>query len=177
MKTLATKGWKAGISRALIPGDYVQVGSRMYRNLNPVNPDVNGKATLKIWPSLREVPTDGAAVILNSPRGLFRRANNEQTWSATVGQMTSLSFQIMEWRGGQSTVPSSNIINAPNVGIVLTDTATSAPFLLSIASGQIAVTAAGSTPIVGAPQEYSVQDLTTGTTHTITITNGQAVVS
>ena len=98
MTTLATKGWTPNKFRLLLPGDLVQVGYRLHTNLDAVNSDANGKAVLNLWPSLREIPIDASALILNKPMGLFRRANNKQAWSSTLGRLTSLSFQIVEWR-------------------------------------------------------------------------------
>jgi hypothetical protein len=98
MTMLATKGWTQNRARLLLPGDYLQIGYRMHVNINVVTADANGKATLSVWPSLRELPTDSAAIGLKHVKGLFRRANNVATWSTTVGQWTSLSFQVMEYR-------------------------------------------------------------------------------
>jgi hypothetical protein len=86
----------------------------VHRAIGRVNSDANGKAVLVVWPSLREMPPDGLALRFGNPMingvasaglsaaagpvGLFRRASNVETWSATVGRLTSLSFQVMEYR-------------------------------------------------------------------------------
>lgn len=85
---LNVSGWSSG---ALLPGDMLQIDYRLYRVLENANP-------IPIWPSLREVPTNGGAVITTNAVGLFRRANNKLTWSAEVGNLTTLSFQIKEYR-------------------------------------------------------------------------------
>jgi hypothetical protein len=95
---LNTKGWAASAFRLLLPGDYVQVGYRLHRNLDVVNSDASGKATLSLWPSLREGPVDSTAVILNNPQGLFRRADNKRTWSADITRLSRLSFPFAEYR-------------------------------------------------------------------------------
>lgn len=92
------KGFRANTARVITPGDYFQVGYRLYRNLFPVNADGTGKAVATIWPSLREQPGDGAAVSFNDPRGLFRLATNERMWSADFKRLTAMSFQVVEYR-------------------------------------------------------------------------------
>src|SRR6266851_4954675 len=57
--SLNTKGWTPGAAGVLLPGDWLQIGYRAYRNLTPANADGTGHATLSIWPSLRESPADG----------------------------------------------------------------------------------------------------------------------
>jgi hypothetical protein len=96
--TLATRGWLPNQFRLLMPGDCLQVGYRLHRVLDVVNSDENGMAQISIWPSLREVPTDGEAIILNNPKGLFRLATNKRTWSSDYTRLTNLSFQILEFR-------------------------------------------------------------------------------
>jgi hypothetical protein len=97
-QVLYTKGWPPSSFGQLLPGDYLQLGNRLHRVLSRVNPDDNGKAQLSIWPSLREVPTDGQSVILNNPQGLFRLAVNKRTWSVDVSYLTRASYQIVEFR-------------------------------------------------------------------------------
>lgn len=96
--TLYTHGWTPSKFRVLLPGDYVQIGYRFHRNLDVVNTDSSGNAVLSLFPSLREVPTDGEVLILNNPRGLFRLAQNKRTWSSDVTRLTRMSFPILEYR-------------------------------------------------------------------------------
>ena len=95
---LATKGWRPNQRGVLQPGDYLQIGYRLYCCLEWVNADANGEAEFAIWPSLREVPVDGAPLILNNPVGLFRLAENKRGWSASPQQLTALSVNVMEYR-------------------------------------------------------------------------------
>lgn len=97
-QSLVTRGWTANTFRQLLPGDYLQVGFRLHRVLDQVNSDSNGDATISIWPSLRDPVTDGQAIILNNPKGLFRLASNKRTWSSDCSLRTKLSFQVMEFR-------------------------------------------------------------------------------
>lgn len=95
---LNTKGWTASKSGLLLPGDYVQVGYRLYRVLDSVTSDSSGKAAINIWPSLREVPPDSQPVITTNPVGLFRLAKNKNTWSSDYTSLSHMSFPFMEYR-------------------------------------------------------------------------------
>ncbi len=97
-QTLYTKGWTPSRTNLFLPGDYIQLGYRLHRVLDPVNSDSSGKASFNIWPSLREVPTDGQVIIYNNPVGLFRLASNKRTWSSDYSRISKLSFQFMEYR-------------------------------------------------------------------------------
>lgn len=96
--TLFTRGWKPNSLRLMGPGDYLQLGYRLHRNLDWVSSDASGRAQLNLWPSLREQPADGAALVLNKARGLFRLATNKRTWNADFTRLTRISFQVMEYR-------------------------------------------------------------------------------
>jgi hypothetical protein len=96
--TLCTRGWIASQPRLLLAGDYLQIGNRLHRVLNTVNSGADGTAQIDIWPSLRDVTTDGEPVLLNHPKGLFRLATNKRTWSADYTGLTHISFSIIEFR-------------------------------------------------------------------------------
>jgi hypothetical protein len=97
-QTLGIKGFTPSATNVLARNDYIQVGYRLYGVLNNVNADSSGNATVSIWPSIRETPTDSGAIITENTMGLFRLANNKRTWSANETRLTSLSFQIQEYR-------------------------------------------------------------------------------
>jgi hypothetical protein len=94
--TLATAGWTPSTFRVLTVGDYLQVGYRLYRVTSSANSDVNGKAVLSIWPSLRETPASGAAIDISHPFGLFRRMSNSLAWTSDFNGYTTLSFTAVE---------------------------------------------------------------------------------
>lgn len=97
-QSLYVRGLTPSRARVLLPGDCLQVGYRLHRNLDVVSTDATGRAVISVWPSLRDAPTDAEAVIVNNPRGLFRLAANKRTWSADFTRLTKLSFQIQEYR-------------------------------------------------------------------------------
>jgi hypothetical protein len=77
--SLVTRGWRISTNRLLLPGDYFQIGYRLYVVVSgAVNSDSSGNATINIWPSLREQVTDGTAIITTNCTGLFRLATNQR---------------------------------------------------------------------------------------------------
>lgn len=92
-QVLAMSGFSG--TAALLPGDWIQIGYRMYRLLEQQDSDT---ASVGIWPALREAVSNGDAVITENPVGLFRLAKNARTWSADQVRYTQLSFNIQEYR-------------------------------------------------------------------------------
>ena len=99
-QSLLTKGWTSGITGILLEGDYIQIGtgltSRLYKNLNDVNSDGGGLATLDIWPRLRESPSDSAVIIVNNAEGLFRLDSNLSLSEVTVNAFYGFGFRAIE---------------------------------------------------------------------------------
>lgn len=94
--TLFTMGWTASATGLLLAGDYLQVGFRLYRVLDTVNADSNGKAAIAIWPSLREPPA--GALTTHNAAGLFRMATNDQAWDYDYTQLSNITMDIQEYR-------------------------------------------------------------------------------
>jgi hypothetical protein len=97
-QVLHTTGWFNAQTGLLLAGDYIQIGYRLHRVLDSVTSNSIGQAPINIWPSLREPPTTGEAIVFTNPVGLFRLATNKRTWSADADHITKLSFSIMEYR-------------------------------------------------------------------------------
>jgi hypothetical protein len=95
---LNTDGWTGSTGNLLLPGDKIQVGYRLYRVCEAVTSDVDGNATITVWPSLRETPANDTSIILTSPVGLFRLANNRRAIHWSPSQLTTVSFQCTEAR-------------------------------------------------------------------------------
>lgn len=96
--TLGTSGWRKNTARVLLPGDRFQIGYRYHMVCETVNSDANGNAQITIWPSLREQPTAGTALVVNSPKALFRLASNRRSLQASPQRLTTLSLQLLEVR-------------------------------------------------------------------------------
>jgi hypothetical protein len=94
---LVTRGWHVSSFSLLSPGDWIQIGYRMYKVLNQVNSDASGNATLAIWPNLRDQPADGAQIILSHCKGLFRLANSSgNKFSINSGNYGFSGFAVRE---------------------------------------------------------------------------------
>ena len=78
-------------SSDLTPGDWIQVGLRLYRVQS-----VDG-GTLGIWPNLRQSPPDGTPLIITNTLGLFRLAKNQRGYSVKPGQIVErITIEIEE---------------------------------------------------------------------------------
>ena len=66
-----------GANKQLKNGDRFQIGNRLYRITADVMTNGLGKVALPTWPSIREIPADGAALITNDPRCLMYWSNSE----------------------------------------------------------------------------------------------------
>ena len=93
---LATRGWTHFANGVLLPGDWLQIGYRLYRNLAIANADGNGNATLSIWPQIRESPNDGDALVTSNTKGLFRLKGNARKFSMLGNRTYSLQFDVRE---------------------------------------------------------------------------------
>lgn len=91
--TLPTRGWVPGSTGNLRQGDYVQLGAgllaRLHRVLSlSVDADGAGEADCDVFPPVHggQALTDGQAVTVDSPVGLFRLASNEMAWRAQLAR-------------------------------------------------------------------------------------------
>ena len=76
-------------------GDYIQLGSGINSKLHQVLQDQSGNGTLEIWPPLRSTYSSATAVF-NSPKGVFRLANNVTSWSINNASSYGISFEAVE---------------------------------------------------------------------------------
>ena len=76
-------------------GDYIQLGSGSGAKLHQVLLDQDGDGTIQIWPSLRSTYSS-ATVTFNSPKGVFRLANNITSWSINNASSYGISFEAVE---------------------------------------------------------------------------------
>ena len=93
---LRTKLWAANTPGVLLPGDWIQLGYRLYRNLDQADADGGGNVTLNIWPQLREEPLNNLPVIVQNTRGLWRLKTNARKWSLGEARIYGLTFDIRE---------------------------------------------------------------------------------
>jgi len=98
--TLEIDGATADTTGWLKAGDYIQLGAAASATLHKVlldaDSDASGNVTLEIWPYMRTAPADNAAVTVNNCKGVFRLANNTQSWSINESSAYGLQFDAME---------------------------------------------------------------------------------
>jgi hypothetical protein len=95
--TLYTDGWLADQDELFLPGDYIQTGqgetARLYMVVDKASSDSNGKAALRIEPSIVTSPTDNSSIIINKPKGLFSLTSPIFDWNAEPLPKYDLQFQ------------------------------------------------------------------------------------
>ena len=80
---------------SLLAGDYIQLGASSTAKLHQVLQDQSGDGTLEIWPPLRTTYSV-KTVVFNSPKGLFRLAQNVTSWSINNASAYGISFEAVE---------------------------------------------------------------------------------
>ena len=90
--TLSTTGWTGG-GNVLMPGDWIQIGYRLYCNLTAVS---GPSPTLSIWPQLRESPTSGTAIVTTNTKGVWRMKEAVRRCSISEMRMSGFHFTIRE---------------------------------------------------------------------------------
>jgi hypothetical protein len=93
---IAIRGYTPSVANIQREGDYIQIGSRLYKILEAEDSNVLGKATFDIFPNLRESPGDGDAVITTNCKGTFRLASNDTEWDVDSASIYGLSFKALE---------------------------------------------------------------------------------
>jgi len=78
---LHTKGWTAAQTGILLAGDYIQIGTRLYRVLADADSDGSGLADLDIWPRLRTSPADNDAITTSNCTGTWRMLSDEMPFN------------------------------------------------------------------------------------------------
>lgn len=95
--SLITDGWTGNTTNILKAGDYLQIGNRLYKNLQDVNSDSGGNATLDIFPRLRESPANNAGITLSNTIGTFRLPEIDyELYTSDPFKIGGLSFTALE---------------------------------------------------------------------------------
>jgi hypothetical protein len=83
-EALNVSGLPLSASGYLLAGDYIQIGSgitsRLLMVLDNVNSDGAGLATINTWPGIRTAPSNGSALVVSSPKGLFISPQAVGSW-------------------------------------------------------------------------------------------------
>ena len=97
---LNTTGWTHSLPAVLYPGDYIQIGYRLYMvvGTSAYSSDGSGLSQVEIWPSLRDALNGGESIIVSNTKGLFRLADPKREWDVTDAKTYGISFKLMEAR-------------------------------------------------------------------------------
>jgi hypothetical protein len=69
--------------------------ARLHKSLTEVSSDANGKASVDLWPRLREAPPDFSALVLTDAKGTFR-LREAPGWTLDEMLHYGISFKAME---------------------------------------------------------------------------------
>lgn len=98
--SLLIDGCGGMVSGWIKKGDWIQLGSgsssHLHMSLTDQNSDSSGEVTLDLWPGPRTAPADNEAVVVSSPKGVFRLASNKRGWDIGLAQFYGLSFSAVE---------------------------------------------------------------------------------
>lgn len=102
---LNVRGFPNSTNNVAMIGDYIQLGSGSSSKLHKivhanVNSDGTGKGVLNIVPKLRTSPADGATIVFNNARGLFRLGSNENGYNLKPSTIYSGRFVATEALSG-----------------------------------------------------------------------------
>lgn len=93
-------GLPSSTSDILKAGDWVQIGtgvaSRLHMQVEDLDSDGSGHATLTLQPAVRTALADNTAVSFHNCVGLFRMSSNMFQWRVTPGNIHQISFQAEE---------------------------------------------------------------------------------
>jgi hypothetical protein len=95
--SVVTNGWTPSVLSILLPGDFIQIGYRMYKVLSAVNSDSGGNATISIWPNLRDQPDNATSIVTRACAAMFTLKNNSgNKFSTNSGNYGLSGFAIKE---------------------------------------------------------------------------------
>jgi len=98
--TIAIDSAPASQTDYLKAGDYMEIGTgvnrQLFKVLNDVDTDGTGSATVDVWPNVRTSIADDAAVTVQSAKGIFRLASNEQSFSINEASIYGITFGAIE---------------------------------------------------------------------------------
>lgn len=94
--TLNLDGATASTSNYARAGDYLQVGSQLFKVLSDADSNASGELSLDVWPDIRVSPSDNAGVIGQNTVAIFRLASNQTDFSINSAKIYGLSFAAIE---------------------------------------------------------------------------------
>ncbi len=99
-ESLNVSGLPNNATGYLLAGDYIQLGtgvsSRLKKVLDDVDSDGSGLATMVLWPPVRTAPSNGSAIVVSDPEGLFVSPGAISTWQTRPGLYTGITIDVAE---------------------------------------------------------------------------------
>ncbi|MET4696089.1 hypothetical protein [Endozoicomonas lisbonensis] len=80
----------------LLAGDYITVNNELKRLVADANADIEGKASLRFEPNLRQSPANGTAVIVRNTYAIMRLGDDKQGKSKRVPLHASMTLNLVE---------------------------------------------------------------------------------
>jgi len=81
-------------------GDFLHIGSgtsrQLFKVLTDTDTNASGGATVDVWPNVRTIIANDAAVTVEATQGVFRLTTSEQSWSVSSAAVYGISFSAME---------------------------------------------------------------------------------
>jgi hypothetical protein len=77
-------------------GDFIQIGTKLFKNLVDTNSNGAGEATLTLAPTIKTAFADNTAVVYTNSKGIFRANENMTTITITPPNQMSLSMSARE---------------------------------------------------------------------------------
>lgn len=93
---LDLKGFTASATSVFKAGDYIQIGTNLYKVLTDTDADGSGNATVEIFPRVRTAHADEASVTTSSAKGIWRLKPGSTAFTSGFDGMFSISFDCVE---------------------------------------------------------------------------------
>lgn len=98
--TLTVDGMTVSTTGILKAGDYFQLGTgtsaRLYMVTQDLDSDGSGEGTITFEPALRTSPADNDTVVVSSPKGAFRLAENIAEWRSDKSSIHEMTISFRE---------------------------------------------------------------------------------
>lgn len=96
---LDVSGLPTSATGYLLAGDYIQIGTgtaaRLKLVLDDVDSDGSGEATIAVWPPIRTAPSNGSAVVVSDPVGVFV-APAQDGWAVESPYVVGVTIPVAE---------------------------------------------------------------------------------
>lgn len=93
---LDLKGFTASATGVFKAGDYIQIGTNLYKVLTDTDADGSGNATVEIFPRIRTAHADEASVTTSNTKGIWRLKPGIVSWSSGPDGLVNMSFEAIE---------------------------------------------------------------------------------